>query len=132
MDSLQTTLFYIGFRHYLGKEMNKHWREFKLGWRKRNNWPKRCSMCNRKTHVRNFNKVGYSDDTLTLDHIIPRKLLMELEFIDLLFDDDNYQLYCAKCNSDKSDTKLHPSQLPPRLLEKFHIALEKRNRFANN
>lgn len=50
-----------------------------------------CSYC----------QVDGNKEKLTLDHIIPKKMLLDMGLDDFYDDEDNLEILCSKCNSYK-------------------------------
>lgn len=118
-------LVYRGLYHWICYNNTMRWRSFKLQWRARNRWPMHCSACGVKVKP-SHGTDKYHPQRLSLDHIIPKSLIYELELYELLYDYDNFCLMCETCNVIKSDAKLDPDELSPVLLKKFHDALDRR------
>lgn len=119
-------LVYRGLYHWICFYNTLRWRTFKLQWRAKHKWPMRCSACGVKV-IASHGTDKYHPKRLSLDHIIPKSLIYELELYELLYDYDNFCLMCETCNVIKSDAKLDISDLPPRLLVKFNNAVDRRN-----
>jgi 5-methylcytosine-specific restriction endonuclease McrA len=70
---------------------------------------KKCETCN----------ISGDDDKLTLDHIIPKKMLLDMGLEEYYTDEDNLQILCSKCNGKKgSQLDFNNSKTIP-LLEKY-------------
>jgi len=106
------------------------WKRAKKAWLRKNGFPNRCSVCKRKLVQYPPWQRRYRANRRTIDHIIPKVLLFELELTELLFDLDNFAIMCDPCNVIKGDAKLDIHSLSPELLKKFHAAVDKRNASA--
>lgn len=84
MNNKQSSLFFIGFKAYIGKRVNSQWLQFKKDWMRNHKYPSSCSNC--KVKLRRNEK---RDNFRTLDHIIPKQIIYALDLPELLFDDEN-------------------------------------------
>jgi len=76
-----------------------------------------CELCN---------KSG-EETRLTIDHIIPRKILLDMGLEEYYKDEDNFQVLCARCNGTKASQLDFSNPKTIVLLEKY-IALYKQQR----
>ena len=64
-------------------------------------------------------------DTMTLDHIIPRLFIYELELPGLITDPRNFRMLCSKCNEERGhDIR----DLPQVLQEKIRSLLKEQGK----
>jgi 5-methylcytosine-specific restriction endonuclease McrA len=98
-------LLYKGLHHYLGKKMNSRYRYCRKLFLIQNN-PTHCYYCKNYT----------SPKSRTIDHLIPRKTIIELNLSHLLTDPRNFAMSCQTCNNEKGDTEDH---LPPAVQAKL-------------
>lgn len=87
-------LLYKGLHHYLGKKINNHYRYYRKLFIIQNN-PTNCHYC------KNYIPPKYR----TIDHLIPRKTIYELNLSHLLIDPRNFVMSCQTCNNEKGDTE---------------------------
>lgn len=120
-------LFYLGMRKYYGKVMNREWRILKKAWRKSNNQPDHCFKCGRLVK-RQHRKAT---ETATIDHIIPKNVIFQLEIPELLFDLNNFQQLCQPCNNKKANRMPRESELSPELLASLHEALDNKGLYQS-
>lgn len=68
-----------------------------------------CSNCN----------ANGEENKLTLDHIIPKRVLLDMGLDEYYEDEDNLEILCAKCNGQKGSQLdfSNPRTIP--LLEKY-------------
>ena len=80
----------------------------------------------RSNHCQTCNVSG-DKEKLTLDHIIPKKILLDMGLEDYYTDESNLQILCARCNGSKASQLdfSHPKTIV--LLEKY-IAIYKESR----
>lgn len=109
---------------WVGKDHHGFRLAYKKDLRRRLGWPDKCEICWRrvKSHGRN------GSATLTIDHIIPKSVLEELELYELLYEDANFMIMCQACNGRKANTMPNIQTLSPELLGKFYNALDRRNK----
>ncbi len=64
-------------------------------------------------------KVSDPEKKLTLDHIIPKKILLDMGLEEFYNDEDNFDILCRECNSRKGSQLdfSNPKTIP--LLEKY-------------
>lgn len=122
----ETVLLFRAFKHRLGWLMSRHYRYYKRRYLVENPEIRSCVDCGKK--VRRYKGDVKKSDTLSIDHIIPQSYLWELELIDLIFDMDNFQIHCLPCNSRKSNRLPKASEIPQKLLNKFRVAIDQRNK----
>lgn len=82
----------------------------------RGNHCESCSLAYEKDNVK-----------LTLDHIIPRKVLLDMNLEEYYKDESNLQILCSKCNGKKASQLDFSNPKTIALLEKY-IALYKQQR----
>jgi 5-methylcytosine-specific restriction endonuclease McrA len=68
---------------------------------------RRCQIC------------GTEDRLLTIDHIIPKQLLLDMGLEDFFWDEDNFELMCKECNVKKSNRLDFDNSKTVALLEKY-------------
>lgn len=105
MDTIQVWLVYRGAYHYLGKKFAEEFRERKQIWLRGKQSSRVCESCG----------IFLKFRQRTIDHIIPKSLIYELEEPKLLDDPNNWWVMCKWCNSDKSN--LLPEVLPQKTLD---------------
>lgn len=107
-------LFYKGIYHYLGKQKTEMYKQARAEFLRSNHrWI--CSKCGAKTKKK----------TKSIDHIIPKSILYELELPSLIYDPNNFRLMCTDCNFARgNDTEELPTNIRL-LLEKRRAMLDK-------
>lgn len=117
-------IFYRGLHHHLGLCVRRQWQYFRRRMLAMRGQPWLCASCGVKCEpVRGGRQKR---NTVTIDHIIPKSMLFELEIVELLFDEDNMAIYCRQCNSVKGNVL--PENIPLTLLCKFQAAIDARNK----
>jgi len=77
-----------------------------------------CEICN------------LHDNKLTLDHIIPKKVLFDMELDEYYTDESNLQILCALCNSKKGSQLDFSNSKTIVLLEKYIALIKSRGDFS--
>lgn len=104
-----------GYRHYWGKQRSLLWSKTRKEflWNKLHRGESMdCEICGEwcPKHDR------------TVDHIIPRNILFEVELVGLEFDHRNLRLAHKKCNSDRG--RLTIDDMPDSIRDKLFVLLE--------
>ena len=81
----------------------------------------------RGNHCESCDTFGGKPIKLTLDHIIPRKILLDMSLEEYYKDEINLQILCARCNGKKASQLDFSNPKTIALLEKY-IALYKQQR----
>lgn len=76
-----------------------------------------CSYCD----------VHGDAEKLTLDHIIPKKVLLDMGLEDYYEDENNLEILCTRCNSRKASNLDFNNPKTIVLLEKYLALYKKRN-----
>lgn len=64
-------------------------------------------------------KISGDEDKLTLDHIIPKKMLLDMGLDEFYDDESNLELLCSRCNSNKGSQLDFSNPKTIVLLEKY-------------
>lgn len=70
-------------------------------------------------------------EKLTLDHIVPKKILFDMRLEDFYEDESNLEILCSKCNMRKASTLDFNNPKTIILLEKY-IKIYKEKLYGNN
>lgn len=120
-DDYTIVLTYLGLYSYWGRTVNLAQRAAFLRWRANRHWPKRCEKCGIKVRE----GTAPASDTMTLDHIIPKFFIYELELPGLITDPRNLRMLCSKCNNRRGHDI---TDLPLVLQEKIRSLLKEAGR----
>lgn len=101
-------LFFWALRHYLGKAVNKTYRQAKREYYTSLKGKLYCGLCGEKMSW---------NDKRTIDHIIPKSIIWETGLSGLYFDPRNFQASHEQCNYEKSSDV---SELPKAVIAKLH------------
>ena len=121
MNETMTVLLFRALYSRLGLLENARWRRFRRDWLFSKRTDGRCEMCGDEVWFwADRNKNLDPMKRATLDHIIPKYYIFKFGWIDLLYDEDNFELMCKACNVNKGFA--FPRELSTDLMEKLQQA----------
>lgn len=100
-------LIWRGLHRHVGLLKNNLYKQARREWLRQHKTQLDCALCGEKI---DWGKV-------TVDHIIPRKILYEYGLIELIFDSRNFQAAHELCNAKRGDLTI--DDLPPAIRYKI-------------